>query len=167
MTTYPFALPARLGQRLPPPGRDGYSYVDVRWAGRWDGILVVDELGRCVGAFVGRRVQQHPLPFAPDDLEEVRPASRWNRLQAALPGDPQVWSLLTVLVLSPAAIMVSRFVSPWLALLPATGCAAAIRVMYGAGGFPLIRLPVALCGSAQIVLAMTMVASRVLRLLAG
>jgi hypothetical protein len=165
VTTYPFALPGTLPQRLPPPARDGRHYLDVRFAGRWDGILVVDREGLCVGVYVGRRVQEYPLPFAPEDIEDLRPASPWNRFQAALPGDPWGWALLAILVISPVSLAVAQSVAPWLALLPVAACAAAIRIMYGVPGFPFIRFPVALCGLAQILSGVVTVVSWGLRLL--
>lgn len=150
MTTYPFALPETLAEQLPPPSRDGNHYIDVCVDGKWDGILVVDGAAMAIGIYVGRRIMEEPLPFHPDQIEGVRPPSLWNRFLSSLPGDPFLWALLTIVVLSPVALGLARLLTPYLALFSIVGCAVSIHLMYQAGGFIFIRFPVAIWGIGQI-----------------
>ena len=85
MTAYPFALPETVLPQLPPPSRDGYRYTDVCVGGKWDGVLVVDGEGLCVGISMGGRIRQDPLPFAADRIEGIRRASLWNRSLTSVP----------------------------------------------------------------------------------
>jgi hypothetical protein len=124
--------------------------LDVRVAGKWDGILVVDGAGMCIGIYVHRRIEEYPLPFAADAIEDIRHASFMNRLLAAFPFDLWDGAVLTIVVLSPIALLLGSFVSPLFALFSVVACAAAIYVMYLAPGFPFIRLPAALLGFAQV-----------------
>ena len=151
MTTYPFALPDVLRQRLPSPSRDGNHYLDVRVGRKWDGILVVDAAGLCIGIYVRNRVEEHPLPFAAEEIEDVRRASLGNRLLALLPVDLWDAALLTILVVSPIALFLGYLVSPLFALVSVFACVWAIHIMYQSPGFPFIRLPVANLGLMQIV----------------
>ena len=169
MTTYPFSLRSDLVQPLPPPAPDGFHYVDVRVSGRWDGILVVDDGGLCVGVYEGRRTQENPLPFDASQIEDVRSASLHNRLLASVPFDLWDAALLTIfvgspiaLVLaylalfvtvfgSPIAVILALIVVPLLSLLSILGCAGAIHLMYLPPGFFFIRLLAALFGIFQIV----------------
>jgi len=150
MTTYPFPLPEGLRQRLPPLSRDGNHYLDVRVAGKWDGILVINGAGMCIGIYIRRGVEEYPLPFAPGEIEDIRRASLWNRFLGSLPFD--IWSaaLLTIFVFSPISLILGRFILPF-ALLSIAACATAICFMYRYGGQVIIRLPAALCGVGQIV----------------
>ncbi len=157
MTTYPFALRSDLAQRLPPSARDGFHYVDVRVNGKWDGILVVDDGGLCVGVYVSRRTQEYPLPFDASQIEDVRSASLHNRLLASVPFDLWDAALLTILVGSPIALVLAHLVLPPLGLLSILGCAGAIYVMYQSRGFPFIRPFAALFGIAQIVIGASVV----------
>jgi hypothetical protein len=150
MTRFPFSLPDELTRRLPSPAPDGRHYVDVRVAGRWDGILVLDPSGRCLGVYLGGRLQECDLPFAAHQIEDVRRASLHNRVLTAMPFDLWDAALLTLVVFSPAALLLAYFVAPPLALLAMLGCAAAIHVMYLHRGFPLIRLPLAVAGLGQM-----------------
>lgn len=151
MTAYPFPLPERLQQRLPAPSRDGNHYLDVRVAGMWDGILVVNDAGRCIGIYHRRRVEEYPLFFAAAQIEDIREASLLNRFLAALPFHLWDGAVLTIVVFSPIALLLAFFVSPLFAMFSVVACAGAIFVMYLAPGFPFIRFPVAVLGLAQIV----------------
>lgn len=144
---YPFAIPERLIPRLPSASRDGYVYADVRFRSTWEGILVIDAMHRCVGVFVGRKVVQHPLPFAPEEIEDFRPPSIGNRLLARLPAsiDPFSAGAFLVVVGCPAALTLV-FVSRWLALVLPVVAVTGIWLMYQVAGFPFLRLPIALLG---------------------
>lgn len=150
MTMSPFPFPEHLRQRLPAPLRDGNHYVDVLVAGTWHGILVVNAAGLCIGVSVRRRIEESPLSFAADQIEDVRRASALNRLLAALPMDLWDGAVLTIVVLSPMALLMSFLISPLFATFSVAACGASIFLMYLAPGFPLIRLPVAVLGLGQI-----------------
>ncbi len=124
----------------------------MRVSGKWDGILVVDNGGLCVGVYVGRRTQEYPLPFDGSQIEDVRSASLRNRLLASVPFDLWDAALLTILVGSPVALVLAHLVLPPLGLLSILGCAGAISVMYQSPGFPFIRPFAALFGIVQIVI---------------
>jgi hypothetical protein len=152
MTHCPFRLPDELIQRLPSPAADGCHYVDVRVARTWDGVLVINKAGFCIGVYLGRCLQECCLPFEASEIEDVRAASLHNRVLAALPFDLWGAALLTIGVFSPTALLLGHFVAPPLALFAVVGCAAAIHVMYLSWeGWPLIRLPMAVLGVNQIV----------------
>jgi len=151
-TIYPFPLPKELIARLPPLAADGLRYIDVKVRGAWDGILVVDARGSCVGIHVRRRVEPFPLPFEPSQIEDVRPASTWNRLLAQLPFDLFAASLLTVFLISPALLVLSRTLLAPLSAASALACLPAIYCMYQSPGFPLIRPFAAVVGLAQAIL---------------
>jgi len=84
-TDYPFTLPEGLEKKLPAPSGDGLYYIDVRVGGKWDGILVVDKNFQCIGIHCDRQNMEFPLPFAPAEIEDIRPASLWNRTLAFIP----------------------------------------------------------------------------------
>jgi len=150
-TTYPFRLPDGLIARLPPPARDGWRYIDVKVRGAWDGILVVDPGGACVGIHVRRRVEEFPLPFEPSQIEDVRPASMRNRILAQLPFGLFEASLLTVFIVSPALLVLSRTVLPPLSGASAVACLLAIYGMYQEPGFIFIRPLASLLSLAQAI----------------
>jgi hypothetical protein len=104
MTSYPFSLRAELQQRLPSPSSNGKRYADVRVAGKWDGVLVIDSAGLCVGIYIRGRVEPYPLPFDPAEIEDIRPASLWNRSLASLPFDLWDVAVLTIIAISPVAL---------------------------------------------------------------
>jgi hypothetical protein len=150
-TTYPFRLSDQLGGRLPAPGSDGLRDIDVKVRGAWDGILVVDSEGHCVGIRVRRRVEEWPLPFDPAQIEDVRPACLWNRVLAQVPFDLYGASLVTALIGSPVLLVLSKMVFPPLSLVAAVACVLSIYFMYQVHGFPFIRPLAALAGLAQAV----------------
>jgi len=125
-------------------------YVDVCVRGEWDGILVIDENGMCVGVYVFRQIEQWPLPFEPSEIEAVRCASLRNRLLAALPFDLYTAAVANILVLSPMALGAALWM-PSLAVLPILSCAGAIWAMYSVRAFIFTRLPIAMCGLCQII----------------
>ncbi|MEX0937355.1 MAG: hypothetical protein WDZ59_05805 [Pirellulales bacterium] len=127
--------------------------MDVRVAGKWDGILVVDTAGMCVGIYIRRRVEECFLGFSAEQIEDIRRASFLNRLLAALPFDLCRGAVLTILVFSPSALLLGVFVSPFFATFSVVACAAAIYLMSVVGGFIFLRLPVILLGLGQIVSA--------------
>jgi hypothetical protein len=153
MTSFPFPLPPTVLRNLPPPARDGNHYLDVRVAGKWDGVIVTDCHGLCIGVYIGRRIEACALPFAPGDIEDIRRASAWNRLLAAMPFDLWNGAVVTILILSPAALALGWLGSPLFALVSIVACSVAIHVMYLARGFPLIRFPLAVGGLCQILSA--------------
>jgi hypothetical protein len=153
MTTYPFAIPMDLQQRLPSPTRDGNRYIDVLVADRWDGILAVDRAGMCVGIYIRRHIEPYPLPFDVAAIQDVRPASLWNRFVASLPFDLWDAAVLTILVVSPVTLVLAWLLTPMLAVASMLACAASIHIMYLARGFPFIRFPVAVFGFCQIIIA--------------
>lgn len=82
---YPFSLSPGLEAKLPKPSRAGFIFVDVKVNGKWEGILVFDERRLCVGIRCDRKTLEYPLDFSPGEIEDVRPASLWNRTLAFLP----------------------------------------------------------------------------------
>jgi len=148
-TSYPFALPTSVIGQLPAPGVDGLRNIDVLVGGTWDGILVVNADGYCIGIRVRRRVEEYPLPFEPSAIEAVRPASLWNRALAQIPFDLYDASVVTVLLVSPAFLAASYFWLPALACIAVVACLLSVYFMYQVHGFPLIRPLVALLGLCQ------------------
>ena len=150
-TEYPFRLSDALIRRLPAPAIDGLRNIDVKVRGTWDGILVVNAEGSCIGIRVRRRVEEFPLPFEPSHIEDVRSACLWNRALAQVPFDLYDASLVTVLIVSPALLVLSRIVLPPLSLVAAAACLLSAYFMYQSSGFPFIRPLAALAGLAQAV----------------
>jgi hypothetical protein len=145
MENYPFALPHELTSRLPHAARDGNYYVDVLVHHTWDGVLVVNSAGECIGAYFGRRLQDFPLPFAPADIRDIRRACRWHRFLAALPVEP-AWSAgASLFLLAPVCLLLG-----WLVWLPFTlgtlaVCTLSLIVLVPDrrfGAFPLVLLAV-------------------------
>lgn len=158
-TVYPFALPSFLLSHLPPASKDGHYYLDVRAKNRWDGILVVNRDGMCIGIYVQRRIEEYPLPFEAGDIEDVRRTSLHNRLLAAFPFDAYSSALIAIMVLSPLMLLLGFFLSAVFYVAVILACVIAIHVMYLGGGFPFTRFPVAMIGIGEIILA----AGRLLR----
>jgi hypothetical protein len=152
MKPYPFPIPATLLQHLPAPSRDGNHYLDVCVAGRWDGVIVVDRNGLCIGIYIRGRIEEYPLWFTAGDIKAVRKASILNHTLAHSPFDLYNLAVLAIVVFSPLAFSLSLFVSPFFALLSVLACIMAIYIMYLTPAFPFTRLPVALCGLCQIIL---------------
>lgn len=151
VTKYPFAIPAALVPCLPAGARDGNRYCDVCVAGTWEGILVVNDEGLCIGVYALRTVVELPLPFTADQIQAVRAASWWNRLLAAIPCDLYSAAVATVVAFSPAALLLGATVWPGFMLLVVLVNSVAIYVMYRCPGWPLSRLSVALAGMVQLV----------------
>jgi hypothetical protein len=132
--------------------------VDVRVVGKWDGILVINKAGLCIGVYLGRRIQDCDLPFEGSKIQDVRRPSLHNRILTAIPFDLLYAALLTIGVFSPIALLLGYFLFPPLALLGVVGCAAAIHVTYlSLEGRALIRLPMAILGINQIVWGLVIV----------
>jgi hypothetical protein len=153
MPAYPFALPASLLSRLPPTSKDGRYYLDVRVKSRWDGILVIDRDGLCIGVYVRGRIEEYPLPFEAGDIEDVRRASLHNRILAVMPFDLYSAAVIVIMVFSPLMFLLGYFVSAFFFVAVVLACAFAIHVMYLMAGFPFTRLPVALLGISEILFA--------------
>lgn len=147
--TYPFRLSDELIHRLPEPGPNGLRDIDVKVAGTWDGILVVNSDGDCIGVRVRRRVEEWPLRFKPSQIEEVRPACLWNRLLALVPFDLYDASLATVFIGSPVLLVLSKFIAPPLSAVAVVACLLSIYFMYQVSGFPFIRPLAAMVGLSQ------------------
>jgi hypothetical protein len=162
-TTYPFRIPDDLIARLPSPGADGRSYIDVKVRGAWDGILVVDAYGSCVGIHVRRRVEEFPLPFEPSEIEDVRSPCGRNRARAQFPFSFWSASLVTVLIVSPVLLVASRTLLAPLAGLSAAASLLAIYLMYQSPGFPLIRPFAALVGLGEAIVGAAWFVSSALR----
>ena len=152
-TEFPFPLPTRLHDRLPPARADGLHYVDVCVRGNWDGILVVNADGECAGVYVRRSVIEYPLAFDGEEIEDVRGACLTNRLLASIPFELLDASVVVVLFVSPVALALAMFVHPAFASVTIIVCPLGIAGMYQVRGFPLIRLPAALFGIGQTALA--------------
>jgi len=150
-TTYPFDLPTSVVAQLPAPSADGLRDIDVRVGGAWDGVLVVNADGRCIGIRVRRRIEEYPLPFEPSDIEAARSACLWNRVSAAVPFDLYDASLATVLLVSPVLLILSRAAWPPLSGVAAVACLLSIYFMYQCSGFPLIRPLAASFGLGQAI----------------
>lgn len=153
---FPFPLRPELLARLPPPDSSGLRCVDVLVHGKWEGILVVDAAGNVIGVRADRRVVEEPLPFAPGDILEVRPACAWHLLLSAIPAGAFFWpSLVSLLVLSPACCAAVRRLSVYFlipALLVGLGGAWGIHSSTRGPGLPLLRsfailAWLALCGT--------------------
>jgi hypothetical protein len=153
VTKYPFPIPAALLPKLPAKSRDGNHYVDVCVAGKWDGILVVNADGLCIGIRMGRTTEEWPLPFAGDEIQDIRRASLWNRCLAAIPLDPYSAAVLTIVLVSPAGLLLASLVWPWIAIASVMACTLAVYIMYLAPGWPFTRFPVAILGLSQIIWA--------------
>jgi hypothetical protein len=151
VTKYPFPIPAALLPKLPAKSRDGNHYLDVCVAGKWAGILVVNGDGLCIGIYVGRTIEQWSLPFAADEIQDIRRASLWNRFLAAIPFDPYSAAVLTIILISPAAWLLASLAWPWIAIVSVLACTLAVYIMYLAPGWPFTRFPVAMLGLSQIV----------------
>src|SRR4051794_38447887 len=115
MTTYPFALPTDLQQRLPSAASDGNRYIDVLVAGKWDGVLVIDSSGMCVGIYIRRHIEPYPLPFDAAAIQDIRPVSLWNRCLASLPLDLWDAAVLTIVIISPVVLVLAWLLAPLLA----------------------------------------------------
>lgn len=150
-TVHPFRLSDAFVDRLPPPGPDGQRFIDVRVHGAWDGILVVDSAGDCVGIYARRRVEALPmlLPFKPSQIEDVRAASLWNRTLAAFPFDFSVATLVMAFVVSPVLLVLSRVVLAPLAGASAMTSLLALFFLVQSSLYHLIRPFVALACLAQ------------------
>lgn len=155
MTQYPFSFPETLRESLPTAGPDGVRYADVKYRDRWDGILVIDAEYRCVGVYVRRRVEQPQLPFAADEIQEFRAPCLLNKTLASLPAWFAIWdaSLIGILLVSPCILGLSSITSPWVCLAVFPIFAVSFVGMYSSPGFPLIRLPVAILGLFQVLVA--------------
>ena len=156
MTNYPFNIPESLRQSLPPPRTDGLRYADVQFRDTWDGILVVDSNFQCIGVNVNRRVEQHPLPFGPDEIQDFRKPCFSNRILAALPLWFDIWlaSLTGILIVSPVLLAASWAFTPWICLVVFPVVVLSWMGMYSISGFPLIRLPVAVAGLCMMTTAL-------------
>lgn len=82
---YPFKLKDELDAKLPKPSRDGYIFIDARVNGNWEGILVFDKRRLSIGIRCDRKILEYHPGFSPDEIEDIRPASLWNRTLACLP----------------------------------------------------------------------------------
>ena len=162
-TSYPFRLPDDLIARLPHPGADGLSYIDVKVSDTWDGILVVNAEGNCIGIHLRRRVEEYPLPFEVSQIQDVRPACFRHRVLAQVPFDSFEASLLTVFAVSPVLLVLSRFVFAPLSAVSAVACLIAIYSLYRLPGFWVFRPLAALVGLAQAVLGASWFAHWALR----
>ena len=127
--------------------------MDVRVRGKWDGVIVVDDNGICIGVYIRRRIETCPLPFAPSEIEDIRNASLWNLVLAAMPFDLYDAAVFTVVLISPVTLVLGWMVFPLFALFSVVACGVAIYVMYLAPGFIFTRFPVAFFGFGQIVWA--------------
>jgi hypothetical protein len=147
-TTFPFDIPECVRAKLPPASTDGKVYADVKFRGRWEGILVINSEYQCVGVYCGRQIIQWPLPFAPSEIEDVRRPCLWNRLLAALPEGCDIYgcSVLTIWIGCPLLLILGLAFSRWLLVLMIPLVVLAIALMYAVRGFPLTRLPTALAG---------------------
>src|SRR5437879_9520163 len=108
----------------------------------------------CIGIYARRRVEQYPVPFQLDQIEEVRAASFRNRLFAGFPFEPWYAALVPIGVFSPVALLIAWLLAPPVAVLAAFGSATAIRVMYLYRGFMVFRPPAAMIGMREIVWAL-------------
>ena len=157
MTEYPFDIAEELRDSLPAPRQDGLRYADVQFRNCWDGILVVDASFQCIGVNVNRRVEQHPLPFSPDEIQAFREPCLFNRILASFPPWFDIWSasLTGILLACPILLFASALLTPWLCLAVFPIVVLSWIGMYSMGGFPLIRLPVAIVGLGMIVAALS------------
>jgi hypothetical protein len=82
MIQTPFPLPTRFHDRLGAiPSSDVWK-LDVRVHGKWDGVLVVDREFRVAGILIRGRIEPFRFSFNPEDIEDIRAASSFNRLVA-------------------------------------------------------------------------------------
>lgn len=155
-TSYPFELPTRLTARIPAPSRDGNAYVDARIGGRWNGILVIDSDQRCIGVYVHGSIIEWPLHFQSNEIEDLRPASIWNRLLANLPVGvtPYNLSVVTVWIICPILLIFG--LTTHLLLLPLVALIVIICHigLYSVRGFPFTRFPTSVAGLGVLVAAL-------------
>jgi hypothetical protein len=141
-------IPEQLHQRLPRQSKDGYVYADVKFSGRWDGIVVINSSHEIIGVYVARQTTSWPLSFAADEIEDFRKPCLWNLFLAQFPQRVNPWNaaLIAVWFIIPATIIAGFFITPWLQLLPIGLLAFSTRVLYSDRGFPFIRFPTFLFG---------------------
>jgi hypothetical protein len=139
-TPYPFPIPAKVIPRLPPPSRDGLIYVDVRFRAQWEGILVINELHQCIGIYATRKVFEYPLPFFPEEIEDVRSPRLINWALTFLPlgFDAYGTSLFAAWTVCPILFVVA-FWWPVAALVLVPLAIAVIAGLYSINGFPFLR----------------------------
>lgn len=128
---YPIPMPERLHHRLPTPAADGLVYVDVKVKGVWDGILVVDSARGCIGIHLEGRVQEYPLPFEMEEVEDCRRPSLANWTLAWLSRwvDGLVAILIAVWIVCPVLLLLGSWASPWFYLAAAALAAVSLRIV--------------------------------------
>jgi hypothetical protein len=165
----PFDMPHHLLAKLPPRSRDGFVYADVKYRGIWNGIPAIDSEQKCVGVYCGRRILVWPLPFTPEEIEDVRPPCLWNRLLANLPAalDLYTCSLVAIWVVCPILLACGLAITPWMLLATPPIAVLSIAVMYSGGSFPFTRLPTAIAGIGFSLVAINGFIGSVIRLLSA
>lgn len=140
---------------MPRPHRDGFIYADVKFRGKWDGIIVIDSEHQCIGVYVGRGIVQCPLPFTPGQIEQLRAASLWNRFLANLPSwfGPYDFAVFTICLVCPMFLMLGFIWSTWALLAVPLLTLTCASVMYQVSGFPLSRFLTSNFGLVQSVVA--------------
>lgn len=131
-------IPELLHQRIPRQSKDGYVYADVKFSGRWDGIVVINSSHEIIGVYVARQTTSWPLPFAADEIVDFRRPCLWNLFLAQFPQRVNPWNaaLIAVWFVNPVLIIAGFFISPWLQLLPIGLLMFSTRVLYSDRGFP-------------------------------
>ena len=155
-THYPFELPTRLTTRIPAPNRDGNTYVDALVGGRWSGILAIDSAQRCIGVYVRGSVVEWHLHFQSNEIQDLRPASIWNRLLANLPAGITPYNLSVVTIWTVCPILLIFGITTHLWLLPIVAVTVIIchLGLYSVRGFPFTRFPTSVAGLGVLVAAL-------------
>ncbi|WP_145245614.1 hypothetical protein [Aeoliella mucimassa] len=161
-TVYPFEIPPAVADSIPAANFDGYSYADVKFHGRWDGILVINADRQCIGVYVGRRIVEYSLPFAPTEIEALRPASLANRWLASIPAgwSPYNLALCTIWIAFPVLFLLGMTLTAWflVLLIPLFGvCSIAL---FSIRGFPFGRGPTFLFGLGMVMASVLVLAMR-------
>jgi hypothetical protein len=110
LKAFPFEMPERLRDRIPPPGRDGYSYVEAVFSDGHSRVLAIDANGKCAGIHCKLGISQED-PFCPDDIERLEPVSvAWREFKWFIAGPLlDFFSALAVLAIPVLLIFRVRF----------------------------------------------------------
>jgi hypothetical protein len=154
--TFPFDIPKQVRAKLPSASNDGNIYADVKFRGGWEGILVINAEHQCVGVYCGRKIIECPLPFTPEEIEDVRRPCLWNRFLATLPEGFDIYgcAVLTIWLVCPVLLILAIPFNRWLLLFVFPLVVLSIAFMYTVRGFLLTRLPTALLGLAYALAAL-------------
>ena len=82
--------------------------LDVKFRGKWDGILVVNSERQCIGLHLGGKTVQRHLPFRPEEIEDFRPACPWNLFLSRMPFGVIYWLPYICVLIMPILIAMTE-----------------------------------------------------------